>query len=209
MKQLLICALLLAGCCYVDACGFYLGAGTGWSDVELAITNKSAQGSATLKYSGSGPSDSLLAGFRLKLSPELFTALESHIQLSGAKLKDTDNGDEFLIKQTSSFGIAALLGKNLGDGELYGRLGLQLANYKIVDKEAGFPEDDLEADTSHSGMRLGVGSAFAFGNNTRLRMDWSRTFYNKEQYNDDKDIGFSEFLQPTETVFLIGVIRQF
>ena len=211
MKKLLICSVLLAGCStYADPSGFYLGGGLGWSDAQYTDTLKEeGLEDFSTDLAGYGPAASLFGGYRLDLNSSLFAALETNAQLSTAKFEQSVDGDETLVEQTSSFGVAALMGTQVGAGEIYGRIGFQLANYNYSETETGFPEDDIKTDTSHSGIRFGLGTEFPLGNHSQLRMDWSRTLYSEEQYEEDKESDSASLLEPTETLFQIGFVRQF
>ena len=142
--------------------------------VGVGVTHENTSTSADLEGVGfSGVGGTILAGYSLPLSGNVFAGVEANFDLSSAKLGDKVDG----LEADHAFGISARLGTNLNDKtSLFGRVGYQRGRLS-------FTADSVKESESFDGVRFGAGVQTAVSEKVSLRAEYGRTHY----YLNDAD----------------------
>lgn len=144
--------------------------------IGLGVTHENVSTSADLEGVGfSGIGGTILAGYSMPISQNVFAGVEANFDLSSAKLGDKVAGFE----ADNAFGISARLGTNLNEKtSLFGRVGYQRGRLS-------FTADSVKESESFDGVRFGAGLQTAVSEKVSLRAEYSRTHYSLSKESRD------------------------
>ena len=145
--------------------------------VGVGVTHENTSTSADLEGVGfSGVGGTILAGYSVPLSGNVFAGVEANFDLSSAKLGDKVDG----LEADNAFGISARLGTNLSEKtSLFGRVGYQRGRLS-------FTADSVKESESFDGVRFGAGVQTAVSEKVSLRAEYSRTHYSLSKISRDE-----------------------
>lgn len=143
--------------------------------IGLGVTHENVSTSADLEGLGlSGIGGTVLAGYSVPVSENVFVGVEANFDLSTAKLGDTDG-----IEADHSFGVSGRLGTNLNEKtSLFGRVGYQRGRLSFIG-------DNVKESESFDGVRFGAGVQTAVSEKVSLRAEYSRTHYSLSKESRD------------------------
>jgi opacity protein-like surface antigen len=186
----------------------YIGGQLGWLDGSIEVTffrwpdehfKEDGAGFSGVAYSA-------FAGVKHSIPGDKFIAYELGIDSSSAeymyRYSDSFGEDLEYFKRLEGLGISFLLGKDMNEFSPYVLVGIKLSYFERVNPDFGREKAD------HVGPEIGVGAMFNVTDQVRMRVDWSRVFYDDFDYSFDGQLNGAAF-KPSESHFRLGVLRQF
>ncbi|MCH8543142.1 MAG: porin family protein [Alcanivorax sp.] len=178
----LIVAFLLFSSCAVHA-GFYAGAQIG-QDFTIYAERDGFPSTKLDGLSVSGFSNGVYGGYRFS-GEKYFWGAEINFTRSQASFSDKTSGpqggERYRLSMGDGHGVAFVWGGSLGGADLYGRFGWQITELSASFSEPGSSEKE---SFDMGGVRIGLGSELPLSERLRLRLDWSYTIYQEEEYDD-------------------------
>ncbi|WP_158269345.1 outer membrane beta-barrel protein [Saccharospirillum sp. MSK14-1] len=205
MKKFLITIILVSSTSAATAGGFYIGTSLAFSDTQHASTVKETGNDDITEDVGiSGPAFSVFGGYQYDINDTVFTAFELSLLGSRASGDADIDGTKASIDQKTGLGVSVLLGRQLGEGALFGRFGLQQTLYELS------AENSSESyDGPHTGYKFGLDYRLPLNDSFQVQMGWSRTFYSEETYYSRPGTGYSLNFEPTESLFELAIAKKF
>lgn len=184
--------------------GLYAGVSLDWVDAAAELST-AASNQESLSTTGVG--GTLYFGYEHAL-PGGYVGIEGNVGQSAAEYKEKFGADASSLTRELSYGVAAILGTNINQStSLYGTLGYQLTNFELSSKIDGVGKATTDED--FGGLRAGVGLKSDITDMLSLRLQWTRTFYDKETLKFDRLGGDGLDFDIEESVFSLGIQGRF
>ena len=186
-----------------DFAGYFVGAQFGHA--ALLSDNEGVRSGGTevdIIRGSHGPVAGLVAGYGV-VRDQLYAGVEIEADISGANwnIERDPEGRVYSAERNYSAAVSARLGWRFGDSALiYGRIGAARARFEIPYETSGVA---VHSKATVAGLRVGAGMEIALGEQTRLRLDYAVTDY------DRYDVVYSansDSFDHEESVMTIGLI---
>jgi outer membrane immunogenic protein len=157
-------------------------AGDAGAYAGIAITHDSVNGTGTAEGLGfDGVGGSAFLGYNLPVSNAMFAGVEANFDLASADIGDKTNG----VKADHKYGVSGRLGYKVSEGAaFYGKVGYQRG--RLSDYTAG-----VQTTSSRDGLLLGAGVEADLSSNVAMRLEYSRTRFNRDAALDPVGAGLS------------------